>query len=111
MTPPLFEWFSIDSDDHQVTISANPPGGEVWTHAFAWESVIRVCFKAGGPFDQDELYVFTAVRPESFVIPMEASGAPSFLDELMTRGLFPAEQSIQAAMMEEGEILCWPPAE
>jgi hypothetical protein len=56
----------------------------------------------------DGIYVFTRERPESYVIPVEASGGAHFFDELITRRLFGAELAIEAASTTEG-LFCWPP--
>ncbi len=108
VTPSLSDWFSISCDVDGATISATPPGGEPWSSRFEWIDVNRVCFKAGGVFESDAYYVFTATRPESYVVPSEAAGGPEFLDQLMARGLFPAEVAIEATMLPEGDLLCWP---
>jgi hypothetical protein len=109
--PSLSDWFSVSCDANGVTISASPPGGEAWSDRFAWIDVNRICFKAGGLFDSDEYYVFTASRPESYVIPTEAYGVPAFLDEIMRRGCFPADVALEAATLSEGDLICWPRVE
>lgn len=109
--PSLSDWFFVRCDADGVALDVRPPGGEAWTDRFAWIDVNRVCFKAGGPFDSDEYYVFTATRPESYVIPSEAAGVSDLLDALMARRHFPAEVAIEAATLSEGEIVCWPKAE
>lgn len=109
-SPPLHEWFRVEWDGQRVTLQAEPPGGEPWSQSFAWERITRICFLAGGPFSSDELYVFTDERPESYVIPTEARGGLDLIGELMARGKFPPEASIEAATLGEGEMVCWPPA-
>lgn len=109
-TPPLSEWFQVEWDEERVTLRAEPPGGEPWTQSFAWERLVRVCFLAGGPFSSDELYLFIDDRPESYLIPTEASGGLELLQALTARGKFPADVAIEAATLGEGEMVCWPPA-
>jgi hypothetical protein len=55
----------------------------------------------------DGIYVFTTLRPESFVIPAEASGGAALWNEIVRRGLFDAELAIEAASASEG-LFCWP---
>jgi hypothetical protein len=73
-----------------------------------WSRIIRVCFLGGDMLKSDQLYIFTDERPESYVIPMDADGAPQLWDEIITRGLFDAELAIKAAMAMDGDLLCWP---
>jgi hypothetical protein len=105
--PPLDAWLRVTFDDDGVTLEATPPGREPWRQSFAWSSVVRVCFKPES-LASDGIFVFTRERPESYVIPVEASGGGLFFDELITRGLFGAEMAIEAASATEG-IFCWPP--
>ncbi len=105
--PPLNVWYRVAFDDSEVTIEAAPPGRRAWRQSFAWSSVIRVCFKPEEGAS-DGIYVFTRERPESYVIPIEASGGAAFYDELLTRRLFAADLAIEAAAATEG-LFCWPP--
>jgi hypothetical protein len=54
------------------------------------------------------LYIFTSLRPESWLIPTEADGGRELLRELIRRGLFDASLAVTAAQAHEG-IFCWPP--
>ena len=107
----LDEWFFVTFDDTAVTMKVFPPGKKPWAESFPWESVVRVCFKDEGMMASDGLYVFTSIRPESFVIPTEASGGSEFFDELGRRGLFPGEIMMKAICSTDGGVYCWPPAE
>jgi hypothetical protein len=69
-----------------------------------------VCFKAEGLEASDGIYVFTTLRPESFAIPVEASGGTALWREIVKRGLFSAELAVTAASATEGSF-CWPPLE
>lgn len=68
----------------------------------------RFCFEAGGPLESDSLYVFTRLRPESWVIPVEGAGGQHLLDELIRRGLLDARLAIEAMQADHG-FFCWPP--
>lgn len=106
---PLNQWFFVSFDDVRVLIRANPPGRESWEQEFPWASVQRICFKDEGLWASDGLYIFTSVRPGSYVIPTEASGGTEFLNELIARNLFPSEIAIKAAGSSDGGYYCWPP--
>jgi hypothetical protein len=102
----LSEWFFVTFDEQTVHIRAEPPGGEPWSQEFAWDSVIRICLQTEA-LVSDGIYVFTTQRPESFVIPTEATGGDDFWAEILRRTLFDAQLAIQA-MQSNGQFLCWP---
>ena len=58
----------------------------------------------------DGIYVFTSERPESYVIPTEASGGQDFWFEILRRQLFDAKLAGEAAA-SRGGLYCWPPQE
>ena len=108
---PLDQWFFVSFDDAEITIKAAPPGKTPWQASFPWSSITRVCFEDNGPFLSDALYMFTSLRPESYVVPTEASGGRQLLDALMGRTLFPYDVAIRAFKSTDGGLYCWPPLE
>jgi hypothetical protein len=66
--------------------------------------------KAEGLQASDGIYVFTSLRPESYVIPVEASGGLEFWNEIVRRRLFDAGLAVKVASLSEG-LVCWPPDE
>jgi len=105
--PSLADWFEVAFDNSEIRLSVSPPNRSSWNAQIKWERIIRICFKAGDLYTPDEIYIFTDERPESFLIPIEASGGSSLWDELMRRGLFDAELAIQAAM-STNKLYCCP---
>jgi hypothetical protein len=103
-------WFRVTWDSEQVHLEVEPPGRSAWDASFPWTGVSRVCFKPEGLEASDGIYVFTTLRPESFVIPVEASGGAALWNEIVKRGLFSADLAITAASAVDG-IFCWPPVE
>ena len=106
---PLEAWFRVRCDEHGLTFGASPPGGVSWSEEIAWGDIVRVCYLTGGPFESDELYLFTTGRAESYVIPTEANGGKELVDALLGRGLFSPDLMLEA-VATEGELFCWPPA-
>lgn len=100
-------WFVVIFDDQSIILSVSPPGDQPWNAVIAWDSVTRVCFEAADLLRSDSLYVFTSLRPESWVIPAEGEGGQRLLRELIRRGLFDADVAIKAAYAHEG-LFCWP---
>lgn len=103
-------WFVVTLDDRSIRLEVSPPGREPWQADIPWDSVARVCFEAEGPLDSDSLYVFTSMRPQSWVIPVEAAGGRQLLDELIRRDLFAASLAIEAMQAHHG-LFCWPPGD
>jgi hypothetical protein len=105
---PGYEWYVVATDDQSFSLSVSPPGRPSRQAVIPWDSVVRVCFKAEDLLVSDDLYVFTSLRPESWVIPVEADGGLRLLDELIRRGLADAGLAIKAATAHDG-LFCWPP--
>jgi hypothetical protein len=105
---PLDQWFFVTFDDKAVHMRAEPPGKPAWSQSFAWDAVIRVCFKAEDLLVSDGIYVFTTDRPESYVIPTEAQGGGELWSEILRRNLFDAALAIEA-VGSTGGLYCWPP--
>lgn len=108
---PLDKWFCVTYDETKVLINAAPPGRNAWEETFTWSSIVRVCFKDEGPYQSDGIYVFTTQRPESYVVPTEASGGDAFFGALVGKGFFPAELMGKAITSTNGGVYCWPALE
>ena len=102
------DWYTVEFDEDTIRMSARPPERDAWTQEICWDLIIRICYKAEGFLASDGIYIFTSERPESYVIPLEATGGQELWGKIIGRGLFDAELAIRAAMSEEG-IFCWPP--
>ncbi len=107
MTQPLEDWYQITFDDKNIYLDVHPAKKEGWTAQIQWADIIRVCFKPGDYISSDEIYIFTNQRPESYLIPTEASGGFELLMEIIRKGLFDAEMAIKAASAIDN-ILCCP---
>jgi len=104
----LANWFEVIFDEHEINLSVNPPKRLAWQAQIKWNRIIRVCFKAGDLYVPDEIYIFTEERPESYLLPLEASGGSSLWNEIIRRRLFDAELAIEA-MRSTDRVFCWPP--
>ena len=107
MNRPLSEWFVVEFDAESVHLKAEPPGQKPWSQEFRWSEIERICFQAEDLTTSDGIYVFTSSRPESYVVPTEASGGQQFWAEVISRGLFDAEIAIEAAGAPSGQFW-WP---
>ena len=108
--PDLSTWYHVHFDESAVYREVAPSGSEPWSDQFAFADVVRVCFLAQDLYASDEIYIFTSRRAESYLIPTAADGGRELLDELVRRGLFPAELLIQA-VTTEAKLFCYPPPE
>src|SRR5262245_59917421 len=106
----ISEWYRVQFDDRAVYRNVWPPADEPWSDEFVWDKVVRVCYRTGGLFESDELYIFTSEREESYLIPTEAEGGNDLIGELLRRGLFPADLMLEV-LKTEGELRCWPPVD
>ena len=106
----LRDWYHVRLDDAGIHLDVSPPGLAAWQEQIPWADITRVCFKAEGPFQSDAWYLFTAHRPESYAVPVEADGGDALLSELLERGLFDADLAIRAASAIDG-VFCWPPVD
>ncbi|HET6434024.1 hypothetical protein [Dyella sp.] len=107
----LDSWFHVTFDDTHVHLDVHPPGRPAWQDAFPWSAIVRVCFKDEGLYASDGLYIFTTLRPESFVVPTEADGGEALFAALFERGYFPDEVFRQAISSTDGGFYCWPALE
>jgi hypothetical protein len=106
----LSQWYHVHFDENLVYREVTPPKGAGWSDQFAFMDIVRVCFLTQDLWAADELYIFTSGRAESYKIPTEADGGRALLDELVRRGLFPAELLIEAVTTED-QLFCYPPPE
>ncbi|MGO9116738.1 MAG: hypothetical protein ACLQPD_03905 [Desulfomonilaceae bacterium] len=102
------QWFTVEWNDDIVELDVRPPGSNPWTAQFRWSDIECVCLMVEDYICSDGLYIFTSLRPESWVVPTEAKGGRDFLYELIRRELFDAELAARAATATGG-LFCWPP--
>jgi hypothetical protein len=101
------DWFVVTTDSNNVRLSVNSPHRPAWQAVIPWESIIRVCFAAEKPRMSDGLYLFTSLRPESWVVPVDAVGGTLLLGELVGRRLFDPSLATKALTAVSG-LFCWP---
>jgi hypothetical protein len=101
------DWYIVNFDEMAVHRQVTLDGSDGWSDSFHWHDIVRVCFQAGGFLEQDEVFIFTNQKPESYQIPMEAIGAAELMGELSRRGLFSTTLLLKA-MQGGGELFCQP---
>lgn len=101
------DWFVVATDSKSIRLSVTPPHRPAWQAVIPWESITRVCFAAEDPLVSDGLYLFTNLRPDSWVVPVEAVGGTLLLDELARRRLFDPALATKALTAVSG-LFCWP---
>ncbi|MCZ7668549.1 MAG: hypothetical protein M5U34_15850 [Chloroflexi bacterium] len=103
----LEDWFEVSWDDEFIYRKVSPPGMAPWRDQFRWRDLIRICFEATDYLFSDDIYFFTAERPESYVVPIEAKGASALWRTIIAKGFSDAKLAIEAATTGSG-IYCWP---
>jgi hypothetical protein len=104
------ELLTIQCDDDGARIRVLGRFALTWNQEFLWKDVTRVCFKDGGDFSSDMMFVETGGRKKPVAVLMEARGATQFFGQLVQRGLFPREIALEAINCSDGGFHCWPPA-
>ncbi|MBD3408097.1 MAG: hypothetical protein GF411_18395 [Candidatus Lokiarchaeota archaeon] len=104
----LSDWFIVDFDDKRIQIRIVEPGTPSKTEIL-WKDIIRVCYKTGSFLESDEIFIFVKQRPESYLIPTEASGTTDLWGEIIERNLFDAKEALNAVLAEDHTVTCWPP--
>ena len=108
MSPSLKQWLKVTFDQEKITISVLPPYPDPWTEDIPWKDIVRVGYEFSGLMTSDHIYLYASTRPESYEIPIEASGGQDLWGEIINRGLFDAGQAIQIMLKGEG-LHFWPP--
>jgi hypothetical protein len=105
-TPRLI---SVSYDATDVRVVAEHPADPRWNQSFCWSNIRRVCFKDGGMFASDIIYISLKHPDSVMVIPTQAKGGPEFFGALCDRGLFPEVIWRKAVGDSSGGMHCWPP--
>jgi hypothetical protein len=105
----LDQWYLVSFDSEFITQNVRPPGREPWVQAFRWNEIEKILFIGRGGFHSDELYFFTTQRPESFVVPTQASGGHELLQELIARKYFDSPEFTKILLSPYGAYW-WPEA-
>ena len=100
------EWFKLPRDT--AIYWTFPAARDPWRTRIEWARIVRICFKSGDFPESDEIYIFTDERPESRLIPIDASGGYELWQEVLRRKLFDAELAIRVATSPGGELFCDP---
>lgn len=59
---PLESWYRVTFDDDSISISAEPPGGEAWSHTIPWEEIVALMFPGRGGLESDDVYIWTGLE-------------------------------------------------
>lgn len=108
---PLNQLLKVEFDEEQVTVRVIAELSSDWNQTFLWQNIRRVCFKDGGLFSSDLIYLSLSEREQPAVVPTEALGGSEFFGNLCNRGLFPEEVWRKAVGDTSGGMHCWPPGE
>lgn len=108
---PLDQLLEVKFDSEGVSVEVIDRLELDWNQTFLWKDVTRICFRDGGLYSSDVIFVETRGNDKPAVILTEARGGGSFFGELTNRGLFPDEVWRRAIAETGGATYCWPPKE
>jgi hypothetical protein len=107
----LKDQVSVTYDDTHVRVLAAPGADVRWNQNFLFSNIRRVCFKDGGMFRSDVIYISLKDPDTVMVIPTEATGGSQFFGALCDRNFFPETIWRKAVGDTSGGMHCWPPPE
>ena len=105
----ISQWYVVNFDETEIVRDVSPPGRAGFKDQLEWSAIERIVFEATEPIVSDVLYLFSKHRPESYEIPMDATGADKLWYEILDRKLFDEDLAIEAAF-SKGGLFVWPPA-
>jgi hypothetical protein len=105
---PLEQSLAIEFDDHGARVIVLERMSSDWNQSFSWSDIRRVCFKDGGLYSSDEIYVEVNGRDRPVVVLTEARGGSAFFGALCERGYFPEDVWRRAMGETSGKVYCWP---
>ena len=97
----------VNWDKDIVTIVLNPPQKNQNVEKFTWNSVERVCLEVTGKHYSDEVYFFTNLRLEAFIVPLDAKNGEAFMNEVVTKKLFDNQFVVSNKYSQIGQYW-WP---
>jgi len=79
-----------------------------WNQTFEWSNIRRVCFKDGGMFGSDIIYISLKSPDKVHTVLSMASGGSDFFGALCDKGYFPEAVWRRAIAESSGGMHCWP---
>jgi hypothetical protein len=104
----LEDKLEVKFDDGAVRVTVLAELGATWNQSFEWANIRRVCFKDGGLYGSDIVYVSLKVPDKVCAIPIEARGGSAFFRALCEKGYFPEKVWRRALGDTSGGLHCWP---
>ena len=99
---------AVDFDDREVRVRVLEQLKAEWNQTFEWSNIRRVCFKDGGMFGSDVIYI-SLLEPDSVkTVLTEARGGSKFFGALCDKGYFPEKVWRRAVAETSGAMHCWP---
>ena len=71
----ISQWYVVSFDETEIARDVSPPGRAGFKDQLEWSAIERVVFEATDFIESDVIHLFSRHRPESYEIPMDATGA------------------------------------
>lgn len=105
---PFDQLLAVEFDETEVRVRVLQRLETGWNQTFEWSNIKRVCFKDGGLWSSDIVYI-SLINPDVVkTVPTEARGGSQFFGALCDRGLFPEHVWRRAIGDTNGGMHCWP---
>jgi hypothetical protein len=105
---PLDRLLAVEFDDHEIRVRVLEDLDPSWNQTFEWSNIRRVCFKDGGMWSSDVVYVSMRHPDIVHAVPTEARGGHEFFGALCDKDLFPEAVRRRAVGDTTGGLHCWP---
>lgn len=106
MNLTIDKWFFVSFNEIEVKIYVNPPNGNTWEEIFYWDSINKICYQFEDVYTSDGLYIYTTLRKNPFIIPLECNGGEIFIMELIKKNLINRLFLNKVHKMKDGERHC-----
>jgi hypothetical protein len=104
----LNQLLSVEYDEREIRVRALEGFSPKWNQTFEWSNIRRVCFKDGGIFGSDIIYISVKSPDIVHTVLTEARGGSDFFGALCDKGYFPEEVWRRAIAESSGGMHCWP---
>ena len=105
---PLNKQLAVEFDNESVRVRVLERMEKDWEQCFRWEDIVRVCFKDGGIYGSDILFIDLRNTSKPAIVLTESLGGNEFFGALCGKGFFP-DHVMRAAIGETGGGMhCWP---
>ena len=107
---PLSELLAVSFNEEKIVVTVLEKLEDEWNQEFRWSEIERTCFKDGGLYSSDIIYIEVKGREDQIAVPLESRGGDDFFARLTEdEKYFPKSILNKAIGSTDGGLYCWPP--